>query len=437
MRTLFAVLFLLFFGNLKAFELPTKGPFLVEYHLLKSYDRDGVREYFNSKDIPKFIAPNTYAVDIYEVVYLAPWVDGSLIKASGLYFVAKTDKAMPLAVYHHGTQLSPKREAFESSGQQGLCFGMAADGYHVLMPDYYGIGKGEKIHLYQHAWSEAMSTIYMLYAIEELNVKINAKRNDQLFLTGYSQGGHATMAAHKYLQELNDPRFQVTASAPMSGAYDMSGAQAKVMFEYYTQPFYLPYLLVSYQEAYNVWPGDIYEVFKSPYDTIIPQYLYKDKSYRDLNKVLPNVPADMLKEALVKEFQSNPDFAMRKRIEENDLIHWVPKAPVLMTYSEGDEQVSYKNALVAHDTMTANGAEYVKLKRVSTILSHNGVAMFAIMDTRFFFDSFRKGNDGKKIKGPFMKRTLINMYKKKKEKEAKKKIEEKKKSESKDLRAQN
>lgn len=436
MKTIFtsAILFLTVQFHVFAQDKDTSSYF-VEYTKINSFTKEEVKALWKEKGIPKFIAPVEYGVDIYEIIYRAPWVDGSMIKASGLYFVPQTDKSLPLGVFHHGTQLEKKREAFEKSGQQSICFGLASDGYLVLMPDYYGIGKGEKVHLYQHAWSEAMSTIYMLYAAEELNQKLNKNRNGQLFLTGYSQGGHATMAAHKYIQELNDPRFQVTASAPLSGAYDMSGAQAEVMFKPYSQPFYLPYLLVSYQEAYNVWPDNIYNVFKSPYDTLIPPFFNGERGIKDFNKVLPKVPSDMLKEELVKEFKTNPDFAMRKKIEENDLTNWVPKAPVLLVYSEGDEQVYYKNSIVAHDKMTQNGAKDIRLRRASKVLDHNGVAMFAVMDTKFFFEAFRNNKNGKRDKGPLVKRFLINQYKKKKEKEYVKKQEEKKQRENQDLRA--
>ena len=274
MRILFSLVLVFSVFILKAESMSDAPGQLVSATLLKSYDKKGVAQMWKEKGIPKFIAPVQNGVDIYEIVYMAPWVDGTMIKASGLYFVptlSKEDK-LPIAVYHHGTQLERRREDFDKSSQAGISFGLAADGYITLMPDYYGIGKGEKVHLYQHSWSEAMSTIYMLYAIDQLNDSLNIGRSSDIYLTGYSQGGHATMAAHKYLQELNDPRFQVKAASPMSGAYDMSGVQSEVMFKPYTQPFYLPYLLVSYQHAYNAWDGDIYDVFVPPYDTIIPGY---------------------------------------------------------------------------------------------------------------------------------------------------------------------
>lgn len=423
------LLFLLLSLNISAFAFTPNDDegCLVSYKLFRSYDLNGVKALWKEKGIPKFIAPANYGVDIYEVVYMAPWVDGTMIRASGLYFVpqAKKGEKLPVAVYHHGTQLERKRESFDRSSQQGISFGMAADGYITLMPDYYGIGDGERVHLYQHAWSEAMSTVYMLFAMDQLNRILGMERKNDIYLTGYSQGGHATMAAHQFLQNLNNPLYNVVASAPLSGAYDMSGVQAEVMFKEYSQPFYLPYLIVSYDHAYDVWEGDIYEVFRSPYDTIIPPFFKGERNLREFNKVLPAIPSDMLKQELVQQFLENPEFPVRKKIEKNNLYNWVPEAPMLLCYCEGDEQVYYKNSLVAHDWMTKNGARDVRLRKVSKVLDHNTCALFAVMDTKYFFENVRSGKVERKKYGPPLKRLFINIYKRKKERQFVRKQQEK------------
>lgn len=427
MKNLLLLPFLMLYFSAFSFTPNDDEGCLVSYKLYRSFDKQGVKAFWKEKGIPGFFAPSRYGVDIYEVVYMAPWVDGTMIRASGLYFVPQMKKGekLPVAVYHHGTQLERKRESFDKSAQQGISFGLAADGYITLMPDYYGIGDGDKVHLYQHAWSEAMSTVYMLFAMDQLNKILGIERENDIYLTGYSQGGHATMAAHKFLQNLNNPLYKVVASAPLSGAYDMSGVQAEVMFKEYSQPFYLPYLLVSYHHAYDIWEGDIYEIFRSPYDTIIPPYFEGERNLHDFNKVLPPVPADMLKPELVKEFMENPEFPARRKIEENNLYKWVPEAPMLLCYCEGDEQVYYKNSLVAHDWMNRNGAKDVRLRKVSDVLDHNTCALFAIMDTKYFFENIRKGKPNKKKYGPPLKRMLIHIYKRKEEKKFVRKQQEK------------
>jgi hypothetical protein len=256
-----------------AHQQPTT-PILVSHTLIKSYSEKDVKQVWKEKGVPRIALPVRLGMDVYELIYLVPWLDGTMRKASGIYYVPKTDKAVPFMMYGHGTKIEKHREVTDKDAQQFICMSYATDGYAAMFPDYYGIGKGEGKHLYQHAWSEAQAFIYMLYAIDELNKVLGVKHDGKLFLTGYSQGGHASMAAHKYLQELNDPRFKVTASSPMSGAYDMTGMQAQYMFQEYPRPFYLPYLLLSYQIAYNILDTeDPYEVFRAPFDTLFPQFL--------------------------------------------------------------------------------------------------------------------------------------------------------------------
>ena len=105
MRILVSIVLIFSAFMLKAQDIPKDKGHLVSYKLFRSYDKKGVAAIWKEKGIPKFIAPVTYGVDIYEIVYMAPWVDGTMIKASGLYFVPKnsTNKKLPIAVYHHGT----------------------------------------------------------------------------------------------------------------------------------------------------------------------------------------------------------------------------------------------------------------------------------------------------------------------------------------------
>jgi len=277
-----------------------------------------------------------------------------------------------------------------------------------MYPDYYGIGKGDGKHLYQHAWSEAHAFIYMLYAIDELNKTLNVQHNGQLFLTGYSQGGHSSLAAHKYLQELNDPRFQVTASSPMSGAYDMTGEQEKYMFQEYPRPFYLPYLLLSYQEAYKILDTDnAYIAFKPPFDTLFQPFFERNdnRTLDELNKLMPKIPKDVISDSLLNLYLTQPDFAFKKRLAENNLTDWKPEAPVQLCYCKGDKEVNYKNSEVAYTKMSALGAKNIKLNNLSDYLDHNTCAGFAVLATKYYFDRFKKKGKNPKMKEmpPFKK----------------------------------
>ncbi len=403
---------------------PSDGPYLLSYKLIKSHTKSSINDMWKSKKVPKIAMPVKEAVDIYEITYRVKWIDSTWRQASGIYFAPKTTKAVPYMMFGHGTQIQKNREISDKDAQQFICLSFATDGYAAMYPDYYGIGKGEGNHLYQHAWSEAMSFIYMLYAVDELNKQINLQSNGQLFITGYSQGGHAAMAAHKYIEELNDPRFQVTASSPMSGAYDMTGEQEKYMFKEYPRPFYLPYLLLSYQEAYRILEVEnIYSIFKAPFDTLLPRFFEQNdnRTLDELNKLMPKVPKDVINDSMVYQYVNNPDFAFKKRLAENNLTNWNAKAPVQLCYCQGDREVNYKNSEVAYAGMKAAGSKNIKLNNLSNSLDHNTCAAFAVLATKYYFNRFRDHGSNPKMKDlPGFKKFLIGFVKRSEEKKYKK-----------------
>lgn len=360
--------------------------------------------------LPEFIAPIKNAIDVYDIDYASKWHDGSVIKASGLYLVPVSSNAVPQLIYHHGTSVQKQRAGMFFNGEETLCFFYAADGYSVIMPDYIGLGRGEKRHLYQHADSEGQSSIDFLVAVNELNTILKVQTSGQLFLTGYSQGGHATLATQRKIEAEYADKYKITASAPMSGAYDMSGVQSVTMFQPYSEPHYLPYLMESYQEAYKIFSGDFSLVYKKSWREKLKRLYSGRYNHSQINDSLPKIPCAMIEDSLVNEFRSNPTFPFKIRLMENDLCKWKPKAPVLMSYSTKDEEVSYKNALVAYQEMRKLGAKNVRKLKVSTKFGHGNTAGFATLQSKLFFDSFRKGSKKGNLGSPF-KRSIIRIAK--------------------------
>ena len=400
---------------------PAPAAYLVSYNLVKSHTKKTINALWKKNSVPKIALPVKNEVDIYEVIYKVQWIDGTWRNASGIYYVPKVKKAVPYMMFGHGTQIQKDRNISDNDSQQFICLAHATDGYATMFPDYYGIGKGEGKHLYQHSWSEAHAFIYMLMAIDELNKELHVEPSGQLFLTGYSQGGHASFAAHKYIEELNDPRFQVTASSPMSGAYDMTGEQEKYMFQEYPRPFYLPYLLLSYQEAYNILDTENpYDAFKTPFDTLFPGFFEDNdrKTLDELNKLLPKIPMKVVEPQFIAEYQADPNHPFKVRLRENNLTDWKPQAPVQLCYCKGDQEVSYKNSEVAYEHIKALGVDHIILNNLSDHLDHNTCSAFAVLATKYYFDRFKKKGKNPKMKEmPPFKKWIRNMIKRKVEKE--------------------
>lgn len=392
MRIYYLLLITFLFGykiSSAVFQQPEK--LLVEYKLVYSYSQDSLDRFWKRKNIPQIALPVKNAVDMYAVTYKGLWLDSSFILAKGVLYVPHVNKPAAEMVYCHGTRISIDQSYGIDDLEQLVCMMHAADGYIGMFPFYYGLGGGEKEHVYQDAWTEAMATIYMIKACRELYPSLQLSTSGQLFITGYSQGGHAALATHKFLESGAFPDVKLTASSPMSGAYDMTGEQSKTMFRHYDRPHYLPYLILSYQYAYKLWPGDVYDVFKSPYKELIQEIFAQPRAvdYGKMDEILPKVPKDMLKEEVVEIFKTDSCFDFTCKLRENGLKNWAPKAPTQLCACYGDNEVMYHNTEEAYKSLRAVSPNVYK-KVFGKHLSHNPCAPFAILYSKWFFDNFRK-----------------------------------------------
>ena len=384
--------------------------YLISVRESETFSQAMLDSVWKANKVPQFISPVRYGVQVYQVMYWTHWHDGSKIKASGLYFVPVEKRSeLPVVCYNHGSQ-SERDIEVSLKGEAVIPTALAADGYAALMPDYIGLGAGEKIHLYHHAETEAGATLDMLRAVQEINAQLGISTDGHLFLSGYSQGGHASMATHKMIEEQFPNEFSLTASAPMSGAYDMSGVQARAMFGSYDRPAYFPFLLWGMNEAYGILP-DIRAAIKEEYaDTLMAMLENQHYSLRQISRVMPSVPAEIIRPEFLQAYSSDSTFPMRLAMEENSLIDWAPQKPMMICYCKADEQVDYRNALVAYDSMKELGSKSVMLRRAGKNFGHEACALYASVYTKMYFDSFLKGSKNGK-KGPVSKRFLISLGK--------------------------
>lgn len=390
-----------------SFSITAQPGKLISYRLVKSYSEVDLDTLWKSKNIKKFVAPINNGLDVFEVMYETTWHDGSAVEASGIFFLPrKKDKSFPMICYHHGTQIVKDRK-IGFLGEQAICMVFGASGYMVAFPDYIGLGEGKRTHLYHHIETEAAAAIDLLRAVKEILIKENVKQNEYLFLTGYSQGGHATLATLKVMQEKYPTEFHVTAAAPMSGAYDLAGIQTEVMYHPYTHPGYLPYLVYTYQEVYKCF-DDPNAAFKAAYAEVLPALFDGKHTMGDIDKVLPNVPKEVFKDGLVEEFKANDQYPFRLALSKNSVHDFKPEVPLMLCYCKSDEQVSYKNAFVARDAMEAKGGKHIKMLNASNKLGHSKCAIYTSAHTKMYFDSFLKGSKHGR-KGPLIKRMVLSM----------------------------
>jgi hypothetical protein len=225
------------------------------------------------------------------------------------------------------------------------------------MPDYLGLGSSPGFQAYTHAQSEATCVVDALRAGRSLCGSNNVTLNGQLFLTGYSQGGHVTMAAHRELETSHTNEFTVTASAPCSGPYDLGGVTIEGILANpaYPNVWYFPILLAAYLPIYQL--GDtVEELLAEPYRRTLPPLLDGAHTVAQLGAAMPADMFAILRPDFQADFRTNVSNPLRQALLDNNTYSWTPKTPVTMFHCQGDRDVVFANAEVAYQSFTNRGA---------------------------------------------------------------------------------
>lgn len=329
-----------------------------------------------------------FAVDHFSVTYRTVGVDGSEEVASGALMVpAGTPRGT--AVYHHGTAF-PRTNvpSNPSTGENGVGALFATSGYAVIMPDYLGMGTSTGTHPWHHAQSTATASRDMIRAARELATVTTAAVPGPLLLMGYSQGGHATLATQRLLEQAHAAEFEILGSAPMAGAYDLEGSGRFVLAnddDYDKMILYSIYLATVYNDLYEITPtlGDIL----APGAVQLGHDLLQND--QTVNHYVGRVP-DRLRSAFRPEFlealEADPQHPYWSRLAENSVFDWMPQAPVHLIHAQGDRDVPFLNADALLAAMQARGAD-VQLTALGERHDHSSGVMPSLVVTKQWFDS--------------------------------------------------
>jgi hypothetical protein len=349
-----------------------------------------------------------YGARFYKVTYTSSDLNGMQDTLSGLVVVPDNDsKIYPRLVYQHGTSSSkenvPSRYGQPAGGEGDIPVFFAGMGYAALAPDYLGLGDSDGFHPYVHAESESWVALDMLRAFDSLQTLIGTHTNEQLFVTGYSQGGHASMALHREV-EAGMTEFDITAAAHLSGPYSIGEVMRDLVLSdsVYFYPAYIPNTLLSYQVVYGNLFNEIEDAFRQPYAAIIQGFFDEQINLGELNQELieqliilegESRPTRMLQDSVKQAVIANPDHPVNVALRANNVYDWAPQAPTRMFYCQGDDQVPYINSLIALDTMLALGAPDVAAADQNPTANHVECVEPALTATLFFFLSYQQIGD--------------------------------------------
>jgi Secretory lipase len=334
-----------------------------------------------------------YSVRLYKVVYETIDAWGGRTQASGALVLPEgTGGPLPLVSYQHGTiiQTNDAPSSMNLQGEISVGMAFAMTGYAAALPDYLGLGASPGLHPYLHAASEASACLDMLRAVRWLCSTNGFPLSGKLFLCGYSQGGHATLALLREIETHATGEFTVTACAAMAGPYDLSGIITADFLSGGAQPnpYYFGYLLAAYQEVYHFAPS-LAAILAPPYDTTLPPLLYGNAGPAQLNSAMPSDPAQILKPDYLNAFKANPRHPLRLALEDNDVYAWKPLAPLRLYHCAGDQDVLIAYSQVAYETFQALGATQVQLIDPLPSADHDGCALPSLLAAEAWFDSLK------------------------------------------------
>lgn len=281
--------------------------------------------------------------------------------------------AAPLVAYAKGTDVQkPRTLANPQDGETLLLAAMyAAQGYAVVAPDYLGYSKSTySFHPYLHADSEASTVIDSIRAGRNAAGRVGATLSGKVMLTGYSQGGHASMAAHRAIERDNAGEINVVAGAHLAGPYNLSGA-LKQPTAIVSVQFFVPFVITSWQKIYGNLYARTSDAFKAPYagyiETLLPNPTLNYTTLITSGK-LPDGTPEQARDALFQPaFLAGPQNSATDPVylagKKNDLLGWSPQSKLLLCGGAGDPTVPP----AVHQNVMKADFDKRQLSNVSTV----------------------------------------------------------------------
>lgn len=300
-----------------------------------------------------------YDVEINNVVYKTTF-NGQEIEASALVILPRQAPAGGMISFQHGTIAAYTQAPTAiplSSTELILYSALASPGFIGVVPDLIGFGSSKSIlHPYYVEEATAQAVADGLRAARDLASDKGVQFNGKVFLAGYSEGGYATMAAHKRLEDDPIDGFDLVASFPAAGGYDIKGMQTYFFgLTTYSQPFYIAFVAQAYKTTFG-WSQPLSDYFKAPFADKIPMLVNGSKNADQINAELTTNLPDLLIADMVANIDTNPKYKhLVDAFNENGLTDWTPTHRMFMYHGDADVTVPYSNSVSTYNKLIANG----------------------------------------------------------------------------------
>lgn len=290
-----------------------------------------------------------HPVHLYRVGY--PDARGG--RLSGLLALPRGAAPGRVVSFQHGTATTRGAVPSKPDGT-GLAAAIlfAGNGYTLVAPDYPGMGASPGKHPYYVAEVIGPAVAGLITTAQQ----IEGVPDDPAFLSGFSEGGWASLAALGVLEAQGTP---VLGSAQVAGAYDLRRVSLPAALRG-GSPSHSLYL------AYAAWGqaahyGHRLDSVLTPQSADLAERLFAGAKPKEILAALPAQPRTMFNADFLRAFDTGGSHWMLQSFAANGLTHMTPRAPVRLYYGSKDVDVVPAEALGAATAMKARGADVVAI----------------------------------------------------------------------------
>jgi dienelactone hydrolase len=362
------------------------------------------------------VSPTARGLNLYKINYRSRDEKNNPVVLSGLVVLPRGGAPNGLIIFNHGTivnsKLAPSRFTGKPNKSEAevATLAFASGGYAVAMPDYLGLGDNKGAHPYPLGAVNSLSAVDIIEPARYLAARQNTPIGERLFVTGYSEGGAVAMWTVRDLERKSGAVYNVTAAAPVSGPYDLSGTTRKWLLAPPTgdEEFVIRLYLTAYMAYYFHKSAGVKltEYFKPAMALTVSLNFKGNISDEDLIVRLAVAAAlmrpkkslvNVLKPSFVQALQNldTTEPAIRA-MQKSDCYDWSPGTKMLLISLLGDKVVDPANTQKAFQTMRQRGVSANILRRYEikdTSLTHLTAVAPAMAQARRFFDGKFAGDD--------------------------------------------
>ena len=337
--------------NAAAPPINVSGNYIVSAEAKRQFSKDQVKNLYSSYGAGTYVRNG---IKTYSITYKTKTYTGADVIASASVVVPDAAGPFSLINYNHGTFFPSDEWRVPSYNNDfnsdiNIAYMMASVGYAVVSPDYIGYGSSKNMeHNYCDYNNIAINAIDAVRAAKEFCSSQNLMLKNKLFITGWSEGGTVTMAVVKKIQTNLATEFNITAAAPLAGAYYSSGMANQILQSNTEKPFINSYAWVvkTYNKTGNL-NKPLYYYINEPHATSFNN---------SVEAVIPKNPQLLFTNTFRQNYLNNTE-PLQTVFLQNDLWNFKPACKTILCHGQNDTYAPIINSQQAYNYMSAQGAD--------------------------------------------------------------------------------